>query len=150
MSWNDPSPRNRGRAPAPASANPGYGAPAPTGGRGVSLATILARSAAALGAGALVYMGAHAGLSAWHGHAAAHATADKGVALVLAILAAALLLRHLSNPASWRPGDGLGWLGGRRRQAWDDGYNRSYPTLGEQVVADVVEGAVEGIFRAID
>ena len=52
--------------------------------------------------------------------------------------------------AAWRPGDGLGWLGGRRRRAWDDDYDRRYPTLGEQVVADVVEGVVDGVIRAID
>ena len=150
MAWNDPSPRHRGGATPAGPANPGYAEPSRASGPGVSLATILARSAAALVAGALVYVGAHAGLSAWHGHVPAHDTADKGIAVVAGIIAAALALRHLSNPAAWRPGDGLGWLGGRRRRAWDDDYDRRYPTLGEEVVAEVVEGVVDGVFRAID
>jgi hypothetical protein len=142
MAWDDPSPRQRGRAAATPAAGPGYSTPQ----RGVSLATILGRSAAAIFAAVLVFLGTHAALVAWHGQGASHDTANKGIALVLAILAGALVLRHLSDPAAWRPRDGFGWSG--RRRAWDDGYG--YPTLGEQVVADVVEGVIDGVARAID
>ena len=150
MAWDDPSPRQRGNARAPRAANPGYSDPSGADGGGVPLTTILGRSLAALLAGVVVYVAVHAILGAWHGHGGTHAWADKGIALTVAIIAAALFIRHLSDPAAWRPSDGFGWLGGRQRRAWDDDYNRRYPTLGEQVAADVVEGAIEGVMRAID
>ena len=151
MAWDDPSPSNRGRAAlsrstTSASASPGYGDP------GVSFSTLLLMTAVALFVGAMAYVAAHAGLVAWHrGQAAAHATSDKGIALVVGLIVAAVALRQFTRgPASRRFGDGFSWFGGRRRRGWDDDYDRRYPTLGEQAVADVVEGVVEGVIRAID
>jgi len=150
VGWQDPSPRARARAPAGSpAAQPGYQATAPE--IRLSFSTILGRAMLALGAGALAYAAAHAGMVSLHGGrlaAASHAALDIGASVAVAVVVGWAILRLLlrrPEPVGLPRRVRDGWFG--RRRGWDD--SRSGLTFGEAVAADAVGEVVGAVIDAV-
>ncbi len=132
MAWNDPAPA-RGSRPSRSpsqSQSAGYGAA-----NSLPFLTILGRGLGALFIGGVSGWAVHSAAGGWH---VAHRTGSSGVsdmaiALAVAVVVGVLALRYLLN----RPRS----MG--RRRGWDD--DAIYPTLGQQVAADVVGAAIDAL-----
>ncbi|MEO5688191.1 MAG: hypothetical protein ABIR54_12580 [Burkholderiaceae bacterium] len=146
MAWNDPAPARGSRPSRSPSRSPsqsqsaGYGAA-----NSLPFLTILGRGLGALFIGGVSGWAVHSAAAGWH---AAHRTGSSGVsdmaiALAVAVVVGVLALRYLlDRPRSM----GLGLRGGgwwSRRRGWDD--DAIYPTLGQQVAADVVGAAIDAL-----